>query len=146
MEDDGFWMFEWQIGELLYDLCELLEIPTIKGTCKRCGENATFHTKDGSWWAFYCNSCRKSTSPLSYTIFKDSKLYLAVWLKGIFILRIKDPEISDRQFAEELGITAKSAHYLKYKIWDLKKDSPEYLLMEKNVEQIKIDYDLIRQK
>lgn len=130
---DDYWPMEWH-WEIFWDLVELQGEFGNK-TCPRCLHYGTFELKDHHM-AMRCKKCQKTYSPTANTIFNNSKLYLPIWLKAIYLILIKKPEIKLSELCKEIDCTNVTACNMRKKITTLTAESIEYKLMLKYKSQI----------
>lgn len=100
-------------AELARKYIELRRWP--KGvTCPSCNEGIRIRSrKDG----FYrCNACKLDFTVRTGTIFERSHLPLHKWLHAIYFLLIRPTRISGVQLSKEIGITQKSAWFMRQRI------------------------------
>ncbi len=89
---------------------ESTKLPPIAGKAKKSGE-ITY--RKGVW---KCRSCRKQFTVTVGTIFEDSHIPLATWLKAIHLLCASKKGMSAHQLHRMLGVTYKSAWFMAHRI------------------------------
>jgi transposase-like protein len=89
---------------------ESTKLPPIAGKAKQSGE-ITY--RKGVW---KCRSCRKQYTVTVGTIFEDSHIPLATWLKAIHLLCASKKGMSAHQLHRMLGVTYKSAWFMAHRI------------------------------
>lgn len=125
LEDLVYWDLEDMLGlVVIYD-----NYDNALMDCPKC--NCRTKRRYTSERTIQCSGCNAHISPISYTIFKNSKLPLPIWIKAIWLLKIKQPDISITQLCQTLMCSNKSAINLRKRIAPLNSESLEYKLMMK---------------
>jgi transposase-like protein len=83
-------------------------------TCPACGESARIGIrKDG----FYrCNACLTDFTVRTNTIFERSKVPLHKWLYAMYLLVTSRKGISSLQLAKQIGVTQKTAWFMRARL------------------------------
>ena len=99
--------------------------------CPFCKTRRRFVEKKQGDYAFaiMCSSCRRVISPLSDTIFGHTKIHLSVWLKAMYILKVRQPDILLKDLAVLLHVSLPTVRSMKRKVTGLRKNSFELRVM-----------------
>lgn len=89
--------------------------------CPKCGGDRPYKLtpKAGSstrQGVYKCRACRKQFTVTVGTIFEDSHIKLAVWLKAIYLLCASKKGMSAHQLHRMLGVTYKSAWFMSHRL------------------------------
>ena len=84
--------------------------------CFRCGSLNVQERPTRKPQPFRCRDCRKDFSVKSGTVMQGSNLPLTIWALALFIFSTHPKGVSSVQFAQDLGISQKSAWHLSHRI------------------------------
>jgi hypothetical protein len=116
-----------------------------KMRCPDCKKATNFCNKNQGVYAYaiVCSVCRKTISPVNSTIFRQTNIFLSVWLKGIYIVREVNDNTKVKDLQAALGVAAGTARNIKAKAERLKPKSIEMRLMESMRAVIKDNFYII---
>jgi len=87
--------------------------------CPACGQNSFCELKCRV--LFQCNHCHTQTSLTSGTIFASTKLPIATWFLGIYLMTQSKTSVSALSLSRTLGIASNTALLMKHKIQQVMK-------------------------
>jgi transposase-like protein len=89
--------------------------------CPACGSGlvSRLPSKKGFW---RCCGCKEQFSALRNTVLQNSKMPLGKWLFAFYLMATRRKGVSSVQLGAELGITQKSAWFMKHRIIEAMKD------------------------
>jgi len=82
--------------------------------CENCGHHSFCYIKSRK--TYQCTRCKYQRSVTSNTIFHSSKIPLTKWFLAIFLISQSKNGISALSLKRHLGVTYKTAWYLKHKL------------------------------
>ena len=95
--------------------------------CPRCGSDKISRIKTRD--QLDCDSCRYRFSVTSGTVFHDTHLPLWKWFVAVYFIVEAEREISASQIRHTIGVSYKTASYLRYRIREALKAADTHLLM-----------------
>ena len=101
--------------------------------CPFCKTRRKFIDKKQGTYSFsiMCVTCRRVISPLTDTIFGHTKMHLSVWLKAMYILKVRQPDILQKDLAASLNVRLATARSMKRKVLGLRENAFELLFMKR---------------
>lgn len=87
--------------------------------CPVCGHTAYCELK--SRMLFQCNHCHTQTSLTAGTIFASTKLAIATWFLGIYLVTQSKPSVSALSLSRTLGVASNTALLMKHKLQQVMK-------------------------
>ena len=116
--DDWLWDYHWDI---YFDIAyKLFKDRKNHFNCPKCGRQK-YYFKASKPRTYTCSKCKKAYSPLSYTVFKNSKLPLIIYLYAKLILDIK-PKIKHEDFISILDVSGVTGTNIKRKVKEINSD------------------------
>lgn len=111
--------------------------------CPHCGCIDPYKTKTRSrkpelagTFDYVCKGCKKKFSPITKTIFENTKVPLKTWYAAIYVATAHKKGISSLQLSRDLGITQKTAWFVLHRIREmLKSEIPEMLKNEVQIDE-----------
>lgn len=95
-------------------------------------------------FAYACRNCKTATSPLAGSVFGGLKTHLSVYLKMMYLVRVKDPEISQKDLYIELNLDAVSSRKMRRKVEAISEKSQDYEFFLSVLSKIKRNLGIIR--
>src|SRR6266403_4335632 len=83
--------------------------------CERCG-HTHFYRYKARPYIFDCKSCRKQMSPLSGTVFQDSRIPLITWFMAMYVITSFEKGVSSYRLAKELNVAQNTAWFITQRI------------------------------
>ena len=84
--------------------------------CTHCKSTRVSERRKAEKRAFRCNDCRKDFSTKTCSLMHDSKIGFREWAIAIFLVSTNIKGTASTKLAHDLGITQKSAWYMKMRI------------------------------
>lgn len=130
------WKNNQMISKKMYEeLCDMKGIHPYGGEqrCPTCKKRTRWRDKQQGLYSFAinCTACKTTISPLSTTIFGHTKTHLSVWLKAMYILKIKEPSIMVKDLAATLNVSLDTARSMRVKIGALRKNAFELRVLQR---------------
>jgi len=130
------WKNNQVISKKIYEeLCDMKGLHPYGGNqrCPTCKKRTKWRDKQQGVYGFAinCNTCKTTISPISTTIFGHTKTHLSVWLKAMYILKIKEPAIMVKDLAATLNVSLDTARGMRVKTLALRKNAFELRALER---------------
>ena len=129
------------------EFCDMKGIHPFGGEqrCPYCKTRRRFIDKKQGDYSFSikCTACRRVISPLASSIFGHTKIHLSVWLKAMYILKVREPEIMVKDLAAALNVRTATARSIKRKVGSLRKDAFELRVLARLQPMVEENYTFI---
>ncbi len=102
--------------------------------CPNCGHDRYCTLKSRN--LFQCNKCRSQISITAGTVFDSTKLPLATWFLGIYLITQSKISISAMSLGRHLGISYNTALLMKHKVQQVMKERDDSKPISASVIQI----------
>lgn len=148
MERTTTWLNNQMISIKIYEeLCDMKGIYPHGGIqrCPKCKTKQQFTKKNQGNYSFAikCPNCRSVLSPLSTTLFAHTKIHLSVWLKAMYILKIRQPDMLMKDLAVALHVSLSTVRSIKKRVLKLRKNATELRLLNRLEPLIVENYSFI---
>ena len=113
--------------------------------CPFCKTKRRFVAKKQGDYSFaiMCRKCSRVISPLNDSVFAHTKIHLSVWLKAMYILKVRQPDILLKHLATALNVSLVTVRSMKRKILALRKNSFELRFLKRLEPLIEENYTFI---
>ncbi len=82
--------------------------------CIHCGNSEVYKIRDGKLYT--CKACRQQFTIKTGTVMEGSKISVQKWIYAMYLISVARKGISSIQLAKELGITQKSAWFVRNRL------------------------------
>ena len=142
------WQNNQDLSKKLYaELCDMKGLHPFGGEqrCRYCKTRRRFvDKKQGDYsFAIMCTYCRKVISPMTETLFAHTKIHLSVWMKAMYILKFRQPDIMVKDLSAALNVSLPTARTIRRKVMKLRKNAFEIRLLQRVDELISQNYTFI---